>query len=191
MQRWRNIPVTTIVSLFVCLTMTACQQGPEAEALRRGIDLVNRGRYDEAITELTNAIQANPTSARAYYNRGRAYVGKDETNQAIGDYSKAIELNNPEIIQGAYNNRGQAYEKLSDFDHALADYTKGIDVMPNPTFSGYRQFQATLRRNRAEIYLSRRAYDKAWEDVQSIKKLGFEVEPEFLEQLKQASGRNQ
>jgi len=180
------IPLTLMI--FVgCDKLTA--QRPESEALDKGTSFVNEGMYDQAIIELNKAIQINPNSDGAYYDRGRAWSKKGYTDKAIADYTKAIEINSLETIQPAYNNRGQEYEKKGNIDQALSDYTEGINAVPNPTFSGYRMFKCILLNNRANIYLSRKEYDKAWEDVYSIKKLGFEPTLKLEQKLKKESGR--
>ena len=184
------IPLALMVFAAVNLSLiTQKTQKPESEALNKGTSFVNRGMYDQAIAELDKAIQINPNSDSAYYNRGRAWSKKGYIDKAISDYTKAIEINSIETIQVAYNNRGQEHEKKGDIDQALSDYTKGIDAVPNPTFSGYRMFKATLLVNRVNIYISKKEYDKAWEDVYSIKKIGFELYPGLEKKLKNESGR--
>jgi tetratricopeptide (TPR) repeat protein len=175
------IPLALMV-LAGCGKLTT--QKPESEAHSRGTSLVNRGMYDQAIVELNNAIQINPNSDSAYYDRGRAWSGKGYIDKAISDYTKAIEINSAGTIQVAYNNRGQEYEKRGDIDQALSDYTKGIEAVPNPSFSGFRMFKATLLINRLNIYISRKEYDKAWKDVDSIRNLGFDLDPKTEQKLR-------
>ena len=54
------------------------------------------------------------TLTKAYYNRGNAYASKGDFDQAIDDYTKAIELK-PDLVD-AYHNRGIAYDKQGDYD---------------------------------------------------------------------------
>ena len=63
----------------------------------------------------------------AYNNRGVAYLGKDQYDQAISDYSKAIEIN-PKYAN-AYNNRGYIYlVKLGNKVKACADWKKACEL---------------------------------------------------------------
>ncbi len=62
----------------------------------------------------------------AYINRGNAYKGKGEYDQAIADFTKAIELD-PKVAD-AYNNRGYAYEKKGETNQALVDYKKASEL---------------------------------------------------------------
>ena len=49
-------------------------------------------------------------------------------NEAIADYSKAIEIK-PNKDQ-AYYNRGIAYYILEKYNEAIADYSKAIEIDP-------------------------------------------------------------
>jgi tetratricopeptide (TPR) repeat protein len=50
-------------------------------------------------------------------------------DQALADYSKAIELD-PKF-GAAYSSRGRVYHEKGDLDEALADYCKAIELDPN------------------------------------------------------------
>ena len=39
----------------------------------QGIELLEQGRYNEAIEELTKATESDPTYAKSYFNRGFIY----------------------------------------------------------------------------------------------------------------------
>jgi tetratricopeptide (TPR) repeat protein len=56
----------------------------------------------------------------AYSNRGAAYHKLGNTQQAIKDYNKVIELN-PQLAD-AYHNRGVAYHKLGNIKRAIDDF---------------------------------------------------------------------
>ncbi|MBI4301481.1 MAG: tetratricopeptide repeat protein [Chloroflexi bacterium] len=57
--------------------------------------------------KIRKTIELDPRDARAYYNRGTAYLDKEDSDRAIQDLTKAIELN-PRFTQ-AYVNRSAAY----------------------------------------------------------------------------------
>jgi tetratricopeptide (TPR) repeat protein len=59
-------------------------------------------------------------------NRGNCFLKKKEYDKALGDYSKAIELNpkNPDI----YVNRGDCYYKMKKKDDACNDWSKAKEL---------------------------------------------------------------
>lgn len=173
-----------ILSFSALMNNKIYAQDSADSAYQKGAEYLKQNKIDDAITELTRAIELNPKSDKAYYDRGRAYDAKGDTDKAIEDYTKAIEIHWAESIQSAYNNRGLDYEKKGELDKALKDYTSGIEEMPNPTFSGFKYFKSVLHRNRAEIYRIKGEFDKAMEDVRSIQALGGDVDPAFVAKLK-------
>jgi tetratricopeptide (TPR) repeat protein len=66
-----------------------------------------KGNYDRAISDYTEAIRLKPNYAKAYYNRGNAYREKGDYDRAISDYNEAIRLNPKDA--NAYHSRGVAY----------------------------------------------------------------------------------
>jgi len=86
----------------------------------------------DAIAGCTALIRSNFTTtasiAAARSNRGNAYTKKHLYDQAIADYSKAIEID-PELAI-AYGNRGLSYARKRLEDGAIRDFTKVIELSP-------------------------------------------------------------
>jgi hypothetical protein len=97
--------------------------------LDRGEAFFERGEWDSAIREYTEAIRLNPDDTEAYSIRGRAYGMKDDYDRAIADFTQAMHLN-PHYV-GAYYYRGLAYGMIGDFDRAISDFTEAIRLNPN------------------------------------------------------------
>jgi tetratricopeptide (TPR) repeat protein/V8-like Glu-specific endopeptidase len=94
-------------------------------------DNVKAGKQ-QAIQELTKAIQINPKYTYAYFMKAIAYAQVNEFQKSLIDYNQAISLN-PKYSE-AYNNRAVLkYEKLNDIQGALADYNQAISL--NPKYS--------------------------------------------------------
>ena len=89
-----------------------------------------RERLIESVTEDPARVRRlKKDLARAYVSRGAArYWKKDESDNAIADYSEAIELDAK--YADAYNYRGISYLSNGDVDNAIADYTKAIELDP-------------------------------------------------------------
>jgi tetratricopeptide (TPR) repeat protein len=67
-------------------------------------------RYDEAISDCSKAIEIDPELALAYNNRGLAYYGKGEFDNAWEDFSKAESLGfrfPPRLIKDLYEVSGR------------------------------------------------------------------------------------
>ena len=144
----------------------------------RGSLYFHEGNYDQAILDFNKAIQINRNDLEAYQIRASMYTKTGKYDKAISDYDKVIQIN-PDS-EKAYYNRGTAYGYKGIYDQAISDFTHAISIKPD-----YLQAYT----NRAVAYYHKRQYERAWEDVRRIISQGGEVNAEFLEALKQASGR--
>jgi tetratricopeptide (TPR) repeat protein len=150
----------------------------ETVSVATGLAYLEAKQFDEAINEFTKVIEKNPSSPEAYYNRGLAYAKKGDTEHAIADYSKAIDLNPRDA--DTYFNRALAYYKKGAIQEAIDDYTKVIQLDPR---------QADVYYNRALAYGKKQDYEAAWKDVETAQGLGYQVNADFLQWLKEASGK--
>lgn len=116
--------------------------------------------------------------AEDYYNRGDARFKKGETDRAISDFTRAIEMN-PKFAM-AHFYRGRAYLSKRELDQSVSDLNKAIEIDP-----GF----AVAYSERAMVYYIRKDYDKVWEDIGKAESLGLETRPGFREALQKASGR--
>ena len=142
---------------------------------RRGVEALQQGELDQAIQDFTQAIERKPDFAepynnrgtvyadqgpnldKVYYNRGNAYREKGGLDQAIRDYSKAIELNLDYV--DSYLARGVAYGKNGDFDLAIQDFNKVIKLKPNYAEAYYNRGLACYKQGNYDQAIQ--DYDKA------------------------------
>ncbi len=115
-------------------------------------------------------------NAEFYYNRGIDRFERGDYDKAISDFSKAIEID-PRLAE-AYLNRGIGYGSKDLHDQAISDFNKAIEL--NTEY-------AKAYNNRAIACYYKGEYDKAWEDVHKAQSLGYQVHPEFLKALREAS----
>ncbi|MCX5666913.1 MAG: tetratricopeptide repeat protein [Candidatus Omnitrophica bacterium] len=122
-------------SLGFMLESQGVKKGPESinvvtagDYLKRGLTYYGKDNLDQAIADLSRAINANPELTEAYLYRGLTYIKKNEPDKAIADYDKAIELNPKN--EEAYYVRGVVYAGKKDIGRALDDYNKAIELNP-------------------------------------------------------------
>ncbi len=87
---------------------------------RRGVYYIDTKQYDEAISELTTAINLSPKHADAYFQRGKAYVNKQTFAEARSDFDKAISLDPTDALY--LSSRGYVNFYIGDFKEAAADF---------------------------------------------------------------------
>ena len=169
-----------VLSGFLCGCSSGDGEHDAVAHYNRGVDHLEEGRYTEAIQEFKEAVVIKPDYARAYYNMGVAYMKLKHYAEAVAACDKAIAIK-PDFSE-AYSNMGAAYNELGQHTEALAACKRAVSIDPD---------YADAYRNRAIAHYSRRDYDKAWADVKTCRKLGGDVHPEFLAELRKASGREE
>ena len=95
-----------------------------------------------------------------YNNRGIDYGEKGESDLAIKDFTKAIELKPDYAL--AYNNRGAVYRDKGEHDQAIKDCNEAIRLKPD---------YAEPYSNRGAAYRNKGDYDRAIKDYDMAIKL--------------------
>lgn len=86
----------------------------------KGRQLTNIGAFDYALKHFDDAIKANPKNAEALYYRADAKLGLKDTQGAIEDYLKVIEI----VPQNAsaHNNLANVYWSIGDKEKACLSW---------------------------------------------------------------------
>ncbi len=92
-----------------------------------------------------------------YKNRGLAYYNSADTEKALDDFNKYLEINYKD--KSVYNDRANALKSLKKYKKAAADYTMFI----NETGPDFKYIHIVLK-NRGICYMNIKEYDKAIED---------------------------
>ncbi len=94
--------------------------------------------YEGHFNEQPRTLEAAEGFSAVDYNyRGVTYDKLDRYEEAVEDYSRAIELD-PTFVY-AYNNRGATYERLRKYDRSLDDYTNAIQHNPELAHAFYNR----------------------------------------------------
>jgi tetratricopeptide (TPR) repeat protein len=94
----------------------------------RGFAFSKVGRYGDAITDFTKAIELDPKDITAYNGRSFAYSRTGQHDKAIADAARAIELGPENAL--AYQSRAGAYEGKKEYEKAIEDWGKAIELAP-------------------------------------------------------------
>ena len=141
---------------------------PDAQNhLQRGIEAFQESKWIEAIDYFDAVISLDPeasTLTQAYCYRGFVYDDKGESNKAIEDFTKAIDLqpNDADV----YYYRGLSYADQDEYSLAIKDFTKSIELKPD---------YADVYNSRGAVYLKKYECDPAIKDFTKA----IELKPDY------------
>ncbi|MGB8698238.1 MAG: tetratricopeptide repeat protein [Thermosynechococcaceae cyanobacterium] len=111
----------------------------------RGIELMNQGDIQAALTHFNQALQRNPHFAPAYNNRAMIQTLMGDLDAAVQDYTASLTYNPQDAT--VYVNRGLAYASLNQANAAIADFTSALRIDSNNAQAYHSRALALLSAN--------------------------------------------
>ena len=99
------------------------------QQIQQAWTLIDGGRYQDAVTLVSDALMQFPPSAAMYGARAAAKSHLGQHDEAIADYSLALELDPGNTA--AFVARGNLHYQRQDYPNAIADFTKAIELNPS------------------------------------------------------------
>jgi tetratricopeptide (TPR) repeat protein len=94
---------------------------------------IEKGRYDDAIRDFSEAIRLYPDRVEPYWDRGYAYQQKGNWENALRDYSEV--LRRDQNAGQVYFNRGLIYLQRKEWTKAVADFSESIRCEPEQSYA--------------------------------------------------------
>lgn len=102
------------------------QQPQKVSLMTKGVELLNAGKFPDAINTLTEAITATPSNPLLYYYRGFALDKSGDPDKALEDYKKSLELDPAFLL--SLPEAGKIYMKKKDLNNAVVYYKKAFEL---------------------------------------------------------------
>ncbi|MDJ1177087.1 SUMF1/EgtB/PvdO family nonheme iron enzyme [Roseofilum capinflatum] len=129
-----------VAKLNRCLSVVGDSQQLDIaqSCYRRGVKRLEAQDYEGARYDFEQTITLAPR-AIAYYQRGLAYRGLGELQQALTDLDKAVKL---QPNQAKFHEaRGDVHRQLQDIETALANYAEAKDLGAETAAQKYEELQ--------------------------------------------------
>ena len=125
---FESIIKNCLLLIISCLLLIGCTGSSEA-FIDKAKEQLQKGNAKEAVQYLNQAIDKDPTNARAFNMRGAANFEVKDYANALLDYEQAIKID-PKDYKPYFNRASVRMEK-SDWEGALIDCTKAAEIQPD------------------------------------------------------------
>ncbi len=112
--------------------------------------------YGDEVRQYDQLVELQADNHFYWNNRGVAHAKLGQRDQAVADYSKALEVGGGAKDAVVWSNRAFSYAEMGQWDKSVADYTKALE-----TGAGK---DAGVWSNRAQAHAASRQYDQAIAD---------------------------
>ena len=118
-----------IAATYTGISETPKSLNPPPDKLAVLFELVNQGRFSQAVEKASLMLAEFPHSSVLYGFQGISNHGLKKFEAAIESFTMVIQItpNDPE----AYNNRGCAFRDIGRLDEAIDDYKQAIKIKPD------------------------------------------------------------
>jgi tetratricopeptide (TPR) repeat protein len=105
-----------------------------------------QGHIKEAWDDVQAAEKLSSKDSRVSLTKGNLYKDEKKFRKALGEYRKAIEIDDYYSVW-AYNNRGRLLTEMGQFDKALKDLNKAVELDPSGGYVEYRDYILKMLNN--------------------------------------------
>ncbi len=102
-------------------------KAPKAiKKIDKAMKLFREGKWENAVREFSEGITNDQTNSMLFYYRGVAQENNGNTEEAMSDYQKTIELN-PDFVL-PYSRVGKIYARQKNYEKASEFYQKSVEL---------------------------------------------------------------
>lgn len=152
----KPILIIIIVLVVLAVGVSLISMNIVNTAMKHGETAYDQYENDLAITNYTKAIKFcflyKEKKAISFLYRGRSYYEKEEYNQALADFTAAIDLQKD--YYPYYTWRARTYHNLGNYELAIKDFNKSIAIQ---YWEGGNIWNTYLER--ASLYSENKEYD--------------------------------
>jgi tetratricopeptide (TPR) repeat protein len=144
-----------------------------------GIVYTYKKKYDEALNCYDKSVDQKSDYSHPYINKGNLYSEKQNYDSSMIAYNKAVEID--PYYPNTFFLRAKIYNKKQDYQQAIIDFNKAISLDPDFE-TAYQQLTIT--------YFLAKDYNKAWDNIYTMRSKKYPLDKQFIETLQKESGRN-
>ena len=131
-----------------------------------------RHQLREAEQVCSRAAEINAKDPRTWTRLGEIQRDQKKWSEAAEAYSRSVAIDPSD--PGSWHNLGRVYRHAGRLDESVEAYKKSLEIAPE---------EGEVHFGLAITYLYKEDYAAAWEQVDKMQELGYEVDPRLLRRL--------
>lgn len=146
----KNI-IQTISFILIILSTVIVEAQEENAYIRNGNGLYAEKQYSDAESEYLKALDKNPNSFEAQFNRANALYKQGKMEEAVKKYENLSKQTiNKEQLANVYHNLGNAYLNSQKLDESIKSYKSALRNNPGDVETKYNLIYAQKLKQQQE-----------------------------------------
>lgn len=108
------------------LLLASAPAGSLDDLVAHGEEQLNRGKFEEALATLEQALTLNPSSARAWYGKGSVLWQLNHHEEALAAYNQSLALDPRDAH--VWNTKGNLLWQMRRYEEALAAHEQALKL---------------------------------------------------------------
>ena len=101
------------------------------DKLKKGLEAFQNEQWDESLNYFQDALLDDPENPQLHFNIGSVLYKKQQYEEALKSFEKAIITQDVKLQQNAYYNQGNTFYQLNQYQEAIQAYKKTLDLNPS------------------------------------------------------------
>jgi tetratricopeptide (TPR) repeat protein len=130
-RKFKSLAIIVMIGVIAAVVglLFAFAGNNSADPISKGYDLLDSGRYQEAIPYFDRALAIDPNNTDALNGKGYALYGLGRYQEAISFFDKALAID-PDYVY-ALNGKGNAFLGLERYQEAISFFDKALAIDPD------------------------------------------------------------
>ncbi len=153
----RKAVLAIFLAASVCLAGVAMAQ---EEAYQNGMNYFKSGKYVEAAAEFQALVDEAPSYDYGYFMLGNSFVKMGKTDQAIGNFKQAIDLNGGKYVY--HHSLATAYQKSRQYRMVTETLSNAESILED-------RYKPAFYSTRGQAYYALKKWSDAISDLEKAK----------------------
>jgi Ca-activated chloride channel family protein len=121
-----------LLSLLILLISAGKSRADlDRSKVKEGIKAYQKSEWDNALQKFQDALLDDPENPVGHYNVGQAFYKKQNYEEALASYEKALNTPDAELREKIYYNQGNTYYQLNKYQESIQSYIKALELNPD------------------------------------------------------------